>query len=935
MNKIVTTLLFVCLSISLFAQANKPVKFSGKVLNERNEPLAGVSVRTNTGSGAATGVDGFFTITLITGEKYQLTFSAIGYADKTISEVMATESGANELNIVMEAKVNALNNVVVTTRSGARKESINSLIAFQKNTNTVAQVVSAEAIRRTPDKNTGEILKRVPGTSIQEGKYIIIRGLSDRYNMVMLNGVPLSSTEPDRKTFSFDIFPSAMIDNIIINKAFVPEYPAEWAGGLVQINTKDIPSKGFLNVQVGTGFNSKTIGRDFYQYQGGKLDWLGVDDGTRGLPNGFPTKSAFSALKQNGGEQSIIDLGKTIGTNWAVNQTSAPLNSSFQMNGGFNTRLFGKEVGGILGVTYNRSIRNLAFTNGFYSFENNTPSLLFDYKNNKYSSDVLAGALANFSIKLDNFNKISIKNIINVNSSDFTTLRTGIDMEQDPELGENIQARELGFKSATFFNTQVTGEHNLVKLKTKIDWYGSFNILDGYVPQQRRIQYNQSNQTENAPYNLLIGASRSQKSGSVFYSMLSDYIYNTGGNVAKSFRLFNRPQTAKAGYLFQVKDRLFDSRPFSIYLPSDNPKLRQLDADHVFSAENFSATDKSLFHFDEISGQQYRYMANTILNATYLQFDNQLADWLRVVWGARYEHYDQLIGSTNTSDPRYTHNVVQDLLPALNATFKLDQRTNLRFSASQTLVRPEFRELTNFTFYDFELGAGVLGSSSLKRTKITNADLRYEIYPKAGELFTVGVFYKQFQNPIELYFNQSGVATNTFNYLNANKAKSYGAELEIRKKLDFSQALRNLTFQANVSYIYNRVEDSTIKINRPMQGQSPYLVNVALQYDVEKLGLNTTLLFNQIGRRILYVGNEVTPEIWEAPRPLLDLQIAKKVIKNKGEIKLNISDLINKTAYFYHDVDNSKNYKLNSVDALAISRNYGTNFSLSFTYNIK
>lgn len=929
--RVILTTFSLFIFSALFSQS---VKLTGKVTNEKNEPIAGASVKITVGSGIATGVDGVFAIPVPVG-KYELIVSAVGYATKTISDVEVVAKGVNELNVVLAIKAKEENAVIISTRTTQRKESVNAIIQFQKNTNTVASVISAEAIRRTPDKNTGEVLKRIPGTSIQEGKYLIVRGLSDRYNLAMLNGVPLSSTEPDRKTFSFDIFPSAVIDNIIINKAFVPEFPAEWAGGLVQINTREIPTKGFLNIQVGAGFNTQTIGKDFYNYNGGKLDWLGIDDGTRGLPGGFPTKGQFSDMKQNNNGQSIIDIAKKIATNWTVNKGNAPLNTNFQLSGGFTTRLFNKNVGGTLALIYNRSNRNLAFTNGFYSFQNNKGSLLFDYKSNKYSSDVLAGALANFSIKLNNNNKISIKNIININSTDFTTLRKGLDYEQDPIRGENIRARELGFRSNTFFNTQINGEHNLPSIKTKLNWYGSFNILDGYVPQQRRVQYNQSKQIANNPYTLLLGASKSQKSGSVFYSMLSDYIYNAGGDVTNTFRLFDQAQTIKAGYLFQIKDRLFDSRPFSIYLPSDNPALRLLDEDHVFAPENFSATDANKFHFDEISGKQYRYLANTILNAGFLQFDNQFSNWLRVVWGVRYEHYDQLVGSTKKTDPRFTNSVVGDFLPAFNATFKLNTKTNVRLSVSQTLVRPEFRELTNFSFYDFELGSGVLGSSDLKRTKITNADLRYEIYPKAGELITVGVFYKKFKNPIELYFNQSGVATNTFNYLNADEASSYGSELEFRKKLDFSGPLKNFTVQANVSYIYNRVKDSSIKIDRPMQGQSPYLVNASLQYDVEKLGLSTTLLFNQIGRRILYVGNEVTPEIWEAPRPLLDFQIAKKIMKSKGEIKLNVSDLINKTAYFYHDVDNNKTYKKRSVDALAISRNYGTNFTLTFGYNIK
>jgi outer membrane receptor protein involved in Fe transport len=910
-----------CFCTTTFAQSRK---LSGKIVNAKNEPLSSVSVSIDGVTKGVSDVEGRFTIALPT-DSSKITFTAVGYATNT-----TRPPGNNELLVVLEEERKQLQTVTIKAAS-PRKESVNAMISYQKNTNTVAQVISAEAIRRSPDKNTGEILKRVPGTSIQDGKYLVVRGLSDRYNTAMLNGIQLSSTEPDRKTFSFDIFPAAMIDNLIINKAFVPEMPGEFAGGLVQVNTKDIPGSSFLNIQLGTGFNTNTIGKPFYSYSGGKLDFIGMDDGSRALAKDFPNKSSFQQLNN----QEKVGLAKNMATNWSVFNGNAPLNSSLQLNGGFNSRLLGKEVGAILALTYNRSFRNLDFANKFFSFDNAKSSLLFDYNSNKYSSDVLWGGMANFSVKLNNNNKISFKNIINVNASDYTTLRTGIDYEQDPTLGENIRARELALKSNTFFNTQLLGEHNLPSLRTKLNWYGSFNILGAYVPQQRRVQYNQSRVTDNEPYRLLISQSKSQKSGSVFYSTLSDYNYNTGVDVTKSFRLFETNQTVKGGYLFQLKDRLFNSRPFSVYLVDGTSPLRLLDEDNVFAPGNFDANDPKKFRFDELIGKQYRYMANTILNAGYLQFDNNFTDWLRVVWGARYEHFDQLVGSTNPEDERYAHSVKADLLPALNIAFKMNPVTNIRLTGSQTVVRPEFRELTNFAFYDFELGAAVIGSSNLQRTKITNVDLRYEIYPRAGELFTVGAFYKNFKNPIELYFNQSGVATNTFNYLNVDKAIGYGVEMEMRKKLDFIRELKNFTLQSNLSFIYNNVKDEGVSINRPMQGQSPYVVNASLQYDLSKYGLTSTLLFNQVGRRILYVGNDVVPAIWENPRPVLDFQITKKVLQQKGEVRLNISDLINRRAYFYHDVDENKKFKMNSMDAIAINRLYGTTVSLTFSYAIK
>jgi outer membrane receptor protein involved in Fe transport len=468
----------------------------------------------------------------------------------------------------------------------------------------------------------------------------------------------------------------------------------------------------------------------------------------------------------------------------------------------------------------------------------------------------------------------------------------------------------------------------------KLKWYGAFNILDQYIPDQRRIQYNQKKDAPDQPYMLLISGTLSQKSGSRFFQTLNDYIYTAGGDLSKSFDALGGKQTIKGGYFFQVKDRLFDSRPFSIYLPTDNTALRLLPEETVFSAGNFGLNgENNKFGFDEIGSNKYRYLANSILNAGYLQMDNEFGSKIRLVWGARLENFDQLIGSVKQSDDRHVHTEKLDVLPGVNLTYKLNTKTNIRLSGSQTIIRPEFRELAPFTFFDFELNAAVLGSPTLKRTKITNADLRYELYPRSGETFSVGVFYKYFSNPIEQYFNQSGVATSTFNFLNAKQATSYGVETDFRKKLDAIGFLKNFTVQGNLSYIYNRVKDASKTLDRPMQGQSPYVINLGLQYDLEKAGITSTVLFNQIGRRILLVGNEQVPAIWENSRPLLDFQISKKVF-SKGELRLNVQDILNQRAFFYHDIDDNETFS-KKKDAIAISRLYGTNISLTFGYSFK
>lgn len=906
-------------------------KLSGKVINTQNESIAGATIKIgSTGVGTSTNQNGNYTISLNTGQRYEIEVSAVGYLPKIISDIEVEQGTVTNLDIILENKNTSMEGVVVTAkRTTVRMETAASVIQFQKNTNTVASVVSAETIRRSPDKNTGDVLKRTPGASLQDGKFLIVRGLADRYNSAMLNGILLTSTEPDRKTFAFNLIPSAIIDNIIINKAYVPEYPGEWSGGLIQVNTKDIPSKNFLNVQIGTGFNAQTIGKDFYKSKGGKWDWLGIDDGSRALPSSYVSKTQFDQLPR---EQKIA-IGKELPNSWVANRVSAPQDASIQINGGMNTTLFGKKAGLALGLLYNKSNRFQDLVNRQNTFSGTQFDQNYNYKDDRFNQEIMMGAIATASLQLNNLNTISFKSIVNVNTHNYTTNRSGNDMVR----GNEVMANEFTFKQNTFLTTQLIGEHSIIA-PLKFRWYGSFNILDCQSPDQKRIQYTRTSGTQ-APYSLLISNSLSQESGSRIFQDLSDYIYTIGGDLSYYFNMLSQRQTLKGGYMLQVKDRLYDAKLFANYLPRDNAALRQQHADKVFAPENFgdgSATS-NMFAFDAIRGTNFRYMANTILNAGYLQFDNQFSRSMRVVWGARIEYYDQLVGSTKASDPRHVHSTVFDILPGVNATYKINKTTNLRLSASQTVIRPELRELSFLNLYDFELNASIQGNPLLKRSKNTNVDFRYEVYPRVGEVFTVGLFYKLFKDPIEQMFSEGSGGASTFSFQNPERANAYGAEVEYRRRLDFVDFLQNFTIQANASYIFSRIKDSTFQIDRPLQGQSPYLINIGLLYDRPEKGINATLLFNQIGHRIYLVGDLTagagSPDIYEAPRPVLDFQFSKKILDKKAEIRLNVSDIINQTQYFYQNATDKTSFQKNE-DAYRFTRKYGTSFSISFNYSL-
>ena len=914
-------LFIICFSAILTAQAQK-AKLAGKVTNVKNEVLVGVTVTLKSDKNlvSKTDIEGRFNFNIDINKVYNLDLSYVGYKSKSV-EIAAAKVSNEEvvIDVLLEESGKKLTDVVVSaSRSTNKGATDNALIAYQKNTNTVASVISAESIKRSPDRNTAEILKRTPGASIQEGKYIIVRGLADRYNQAMLNGILLTSTEADRKTFSFDLFPSQIIDNIIINKAFVPELPGEWAGGLIQVNTKDIPTKNFFNIQVGTSANSQVTGKDFLKDVGGKTDWLGIDDGTRSLPSGYTTKSNFDTSSA----VAKTELGKKMSNSWSPISMTAKPNISMQMNGGFTGTLWGKKIGGIIGINYANAYRIQDNTNNQNGITDGKFNPITALNDTKYIQDINMGAIAGLSMFLNPLNKISYKAIVNVKTANAFNARTGTDFSRQ----DLVKGNEFVFGQNVFFTNQLNGEHSLSQ-KLKFNWFGAFNILDAYTPDQRRILYTK-NVNSNDPFALNVSNTLSQQSGSRIFQTLSDYIYTGGGDL--TFKI--KQQTIKAGYMIQVKDRLYDAQLFAIYLPTDNATLRGLDAASAFVPQNFGNGQDNKFAFNAIQNRNFRYLANTILNAGYLQFDNKISEGIRVVWGLRVEDFDQLVGSVKKWDPRHTYSKVTDYLPGVNTTIKLTQKANLRLTASQTVIRPELRELSALNIYDFELNASVSGNPSLKRTKITNTDLRYELYPSSGEVFTVGVFYKNFENPIESIFQEGAGGSSLFSFQNVKKATAYGFEIEGRKKLS-----KRFTLQANGSYINSKIDDAALNVSRSLQGQSPYLINTGLLYDVVEKGFNATLLFNQIGKRIYLVGDiqagAGSPDVYENPRALIDFQISKKFADNKAEIKLTISDMLNKRQIFYQNNSGNTDYNAQS-DAIRLSRKFGTTYGITLNYSL-
>ncbi len=912
---------FLLISHSVYSQQNG--KISGKVTDiKTGESLIGLTVKITGGTlGASTDVEGRYTLGNLAPGKYSLTFSYIGYQSKNITEIEVLAGKTTNLDVsIEEANSQALDEVVITAT--VRQESISGLYAQQKNSVSISSGITSEQIRRTPDRNTSDVLKRVSGASIQDNKFVIIRGLADRYNTSILNNSVLPSSEPDRKAFSFDIIPSNLIDKIVVNKTASADLPGDFAGGVVQVITRDVPEENFLNASVSFGYNSQSTFKDFTSNSRNKYDFLGFDDGSRKLPSGFPGSfQSYNPLSTSEKAKFSSQLKNSFGQ---VNSMAIP-SQNHQLTWGNKKDLKnGGSFGNVLSLSYRNSQNAAIAERKDYEFSG-TP--FYEYNEDIFKYNTNVGVLANFAY-IKGGNKFAFKNIYNRSFEDNYTSRTGFTTDNIQDIRLNVS--DLTEKS--LLNSQLEGEHQLGKKQMKLSWNLNYARVERDQPDQRTIDYRRSLGSQE-PFRLIDRNTRRLFSG------LEENTYGAQAAVTVPLKFFNRTTTMKAGLLKQYKQRDFNARIFNYLFVGPSvfePSYSSLPVGEIFSAQNINENGYVL---NDFTNNTDSYDANSDLNAGFLMFDNKFGQQFRLSFGARVEQFAQTLNAIDFSGQRIAAKQDNlDILPSANLTYSLNAKSNLRLSGSQTVSRPEFRELALFNYYDFISQTSVTGNPNLKRAKIFNGDLRYELYPSAGETFTVSAFYKNFNDPIEQRVNSNSTpVVRGINFLNANQATSLGLEIDIRKNLSFlggGALLDNLTAFANASYIDSKVQG--VGIDRPLQGQSPYLVNAGLQYFAPKSSITFTSVYNRIGQRIFLVGYQGYPDIYENARDVLDLQISKRILKSQAEIKLNVGDVLNQSTIFYQNNEgNSKMaYEGPGTDRMINSSRLGSNISLSFSYNL-
>ncbi len=965
---IISTFLICFFAIgNISAQDVKKGTLAGKITdNKTGEEIIGAIVLVeNTSTGAATDLDGKYFLKLNPGT-YTVLISYVSYKTKKLENIEIKEAELNSINVTMEEDSKQLDEVVIVGE--AKKESAAGLLLQQKNAMAVSSGISADLIRKMPDRTTADVLKRVSGATIQDGKFAIIRGMQDRYNYGLINGSPLPSSEPDRKAFSLDLVPAQVVDNMIISKTATPDMPGDFAGGLIQINTRDIPDENIRFLNVGLGANSITTFREFYKGpQSGGTDFLGIENGARQLPSGASGQERAietgNDVFNNG--QLLTEQTKLFNNDFTPTKTSAAPNITLQAGISQRAKILNNDFGLIAALTY-------ANNNVYEPYERNTPVIGnaatyqrtdttqgFFYENRRYRNTVNLGGILNLTYKIGQNHKFFFKNLLTQVATDQTILREGkIYQDGFPAGGKYTNDKDVAYfyQSNRSVFSQFGGESVLNPTsKLKLNYVFGFTDIFMQVPDFKRnfsrASGNSRMEADSATKRKINGIPFSPASpnnpGRFFFDLKENSL---SGNFDVSILSQATRTTVKAGGAFQLRNRLFQGRNYNFTTnnlpwftdPARGGELKNdLSKSYVLDS-NISALggDTGRYFQVETTQKSDKYIASSQLFSAFLMGETKFLPSLRAIYGARLESYSQSISSSTQGADIKKDTTWNDILPSINLVWAVTERINARIAYSRTLSRPEFREFAPLSFYDFTRNSIFVGNPNLTRARIDNFDFKLEWFPSSGQTFSINPFYKIFSNPVETVIQPSQGGLAQISFQNAKGAYVGGVEFEARTNLAFlkkgSSVLENITFFGNYTLITSLVDQSNIESiaddvkSRPLQGQSPYVFNLGVQYNTLK-DFNITLTANQYGRRIAFVGQENKFQVWEAPRLVMDFSISKTFNK-KFNLKGTIGDLIAEDLIFYYDLDRNGAFDKNRDETFEKYRR-GYNVAITAGYN--
>ncbi len=920
-NLIFFLIITAALSLNTFSQDGK---ISGKVYDGTSgSPLPDAVIKVDgLNKGTASDLDGAYSFENIKAGEYSVKASYVGYVSQSV-KVNVTAGEVVNVDVILKPEGTTTDTVTVEATRITNNEA--SMLLKQQKAENIQDGISSQQIKRTADATSSEVLKRIVGVSIVDNKFVFVRGTSERYSSTTLNGVVLPSTDPDKKAFSFDLFPSNLLENIIISKSYTPDLIGNFSGGLVQVTTKEFPDKLSINFTTSSSYNSISTGENFLTYNAGESKILffnsGRDNGSRELPSIIPGETVLSS---NFTRQELKSFSRSFANNWKQENSSAPVNGGFQLSLGNNLRIGKSNNLGIFGAyTYSNNFVTKQIERQSYQTDDILES---KYKGTESEYAVLWGGLLNVSFRAGENNKFSLKNTYVFNSEDETSYQEGFNNPQTQD--RKLYATK--FVERDMLSSQLSGEHFISSLgKLRVTWKASYSDADRNEPDYKTLRYQRETGSDLPFYASIISVPNSAGGGR-FFSKLRDINRSVEANFEFALKPTKKMEIkSKFGVFYATSQRDFTARLFSPVLADPNNfQLIYLSIDSLFMPENID-TNKFLYYEATRTSDSYKGSDN--IASGYLMFDVPLGK-LRTVIGARLESNLNKLTSTDQAGNPINRNINKnDVLPSVNLTYSLSEKINLRAGYYQSISRPEFREIAPFSFYDFQEQVFTIGNPELERNLIRNYDLRFEIFPQAGEIVSLSLFYKKFDSPIEeVFLPNSGGDNRVKSFQNAkNGANNYGIEIEARKNLGFINKLFNyFSINANISFIKSKVDlsglGSTVtNIERRLQGQSPYTINTGLYYDNSELGTSVNVSYNRFGKRISEVGLEGLSDIEENGRDVVDISVIQRVFKN-FEVKFSVKDLLAQD-YLYTQVVTGREEMYKKINA-------GTGYSLSLSF---
>lgn len=910
-------------------------------------PFANITVE-SANKGAITDFEGKYNLEMQPGV-YTVSYTFVGYETKNITDVVVESDKETIINVTLNPSASQLNEVVITTT--ARRNTEQSVLNLQRKSVSQIDGLSIESINKSGASDLAAAVKNVPGVSVQGGKYVYVRGLGDRYTKTILNGVDIPGLDPDRNTIQMDLFPTSILENVIVVKSASAVYPADFTGGIVDIQTKDFPAKATYTLSLGMGFNPDMHFKDNYlDYDGANTDFLGFDDGKRDLPLSRTTDipGAFESFP-NAEVHPLTELTNRFDKQLTPSQNTSKPNFDISFTAGNQYDVGDNKLGYQFSLSYKNE--TTFFENrrdGNFIKNQNDPSIL-ELNTDRITSgneginNVILNGLAGLVYKRDNAKyKLNFLHIQNGESSGGLYNQVFSEGTGGGGLAD-LRKDAILYTQRSISNLFLSGKHNL-----KNDWEVVWKVAPTLAKNDDKdhrvtiLQENQQGQLSIRPnvagYPIRIWRSLEET------NLVSKV------DLEKKLEAFERPAVLKFGGNAALKNRDFSIDDYRFI--STNQAVPNNNPDALLFPENIwnpTSGEGTLLLYGDGYEPSNTYEGEQRIFAGYGQIDIKPIEKLKTVIGLRLEKFQSYYTGQSQgalSDPNtqiFNNELIldkTDIFPSANLIYEVTEKANLRTSYSRTTARPSFKEASFVQIFDPIANRIFIGNLDLQPTYVNNFDIRYEAFSGGGEMFAFSAFYKDFTDPIELTFFES--APSQLTPRNLGSAEVYGVELELRKKLGFiSESLNNLKFNFNASLIessltmfeaeFNRRvlaarEGESIENERELQGQSPYLINAGFDYTNEDLGLQAGMFYNVQGETLEVVGTGIVPDVYTQPFHSLNFKFRKTFGKDQNSaISIKAQNILN-------DEKESLYRSFGDQSAIFSLREPFRNFSIGYSY---